>query len=217
MARSTFEKQYDVTTETITINGRRFKLYVPRSLDRFIDAQDGLRNFPLWAKVWQASWVLADHLARTPAGAAQSMLEIGAGLGLVGIVAASFGHRVTLTEHDPDALEFAKANAVLNRCPEIVIHPLDWHKPAMGTMFDTIVGSEVVYHLKDIAALRKVFRQCLKPQGRIILAMEFRQTLPAFFDQMAEEFKIRIIRKKLGGEDQAVAIIISELTRRNGS
>ena len=114
-------------------------------------------------------------------------------------------------------MEFAKANAVLNRCPEIVIRPFDWHNPAMGTMFDTIVGSEVVYHLEDITALRKVFRQCLKPQGRIILAMEFRQTLPAFFDQMAEEFKISIIRKNLGGEDQAVAIIISELTRRNGS
>jgi predicted nicotinamide N-methyase len=214
---SDFQQQYETDTETIGINGRRFKLFVPRHLERFIDGEASVRDFPLWAKIWRASWVLADHLARMPAREDQTLLEIGAGLGLVGIVAAGFGHRVTLTEHNPDALAFARANAALNRSPGIEVRPLNWHHPAMGRTFDTIVGSEVIYHPEDIVPLRKVFQQCLKSAGRIILAMEFRQTLTAFFDQMSDTYKISMMRKRLRGDDQAVPVLISELSLRNGS
>ena len=212
-----FKQQYEADTETIGINGRTFKLFVPRHLEHFIDGDTSVRNFPLWAKIWRASWVLADHLARMPAREDQTLLEIGAGLGLVGIVAAGFGHRDTLTEYNPDALAFARANAALNRSPEIEVQPLDWHHPAMGRTFDYIVGSEVIYHPEDIVPLRKVFQQCLRSGGCIILAMEFRQTLTAFFDQMADAYKITITRKRLQGDDQAVPVLISQLSLRNGS
>ena len=114
----TFGKIGDRETEekSVVIKGRSFAILMPKFIEEYIDSQDFLQNFPLWAKVWEASWVLADFLAGLPSEPERRFLEIGCGLGLVGVVAASFGHKVIMTEHNPEAIEFARANADLNHC-----------------------------------------------------------------------------------------------------
>ena len=87
----------------------------------------------------EASGVLAGHLAGMPPDPTKTMLEIGCGLGMVGIAAARAGHRITMTEINPDALNFARANALANNCPKIAIERLDWNDPQLAGRFDTIV------------------------------------------------------------------------------
>ena len=109
-----FDRKYETDTKDVVIRGRKFNFLVPRSLDRFVDPQDIFHDFPLWSKLWETSIVLADYLAGCTADPHKSLLEIGCGLGLVGVVASSFGHNVTMTEYNPDALNFARANAEIN-------------------------------------------------------------------------------------------------------
>ena len=157
---------------------------------------------------------LATHLAGLPVDPAKRMLEIGCGIGVVGIVAAAFGHRVTMAEYNPHALAFARANAHLNRCPEIDIRRLDWNQPSLKTPFDYIVGSEVIYRKKDIPGILALFQALLKPGGSIYLAEGVRQTGIDFWSRMEPYFAIKAKRFILRGENRSETIILFNLTSR---
>ena len=207
----TFHRKYDTETSNLTVGGRNFRFFVPRSLDGFVDMDDIFHEFPLWAKIWDASIVLADCLAGMPVDKNRSFLEIGCGVGVAGIVAASFGHRVTLTEYNDDALNFARANVHENRTPEEPspeIRGLDWNNPEIDEPFDTIVGSEVVFKEEDYEPLARLFKRCLKPSGVVILAERARETSIGFFRQMSDQFTIgankKILRSEEGGEVRVI-------------
>jgi predicted nicotinamide N-methyase len=192
-----FQKQYQTDTTEVVVDEHRFHLFVPKTIDSFIDPLDPLRNFPLWSKIWQASLVLADYLAHLPVHPDKQFLEIGSGMGLVSIVATHAGHNFTLTEYDLHALNFARANARLNKCPKLEIKRLDWFKPNLEEIFDYIVGSEVLYKKACFPPLLKLFKQSLKSDGEIILVGEPRKTDLTFYKMMDPSFRIKVQKKTL--------------------
>jgi len=200
--------------KTVGIKGRKFTLLTPKFIEQYIDSEDPLQNFPLWAKAWEASWVLADFLAGLPPESEKRLLEIGCGLGLVGVVAASFGHRIVMTEHNPDAMEFARANAELNHCSDVEILDLDWNNPAIYSRFDYIVGSEVVYHEKDLEPLKKLFERLLKPDGEVILCEGIRKTTLDFFKEMQRHFDLKALQKSIRSPEKTVLVILCRMKRK---
>lgn len=206
-----FHQQYRSRVAALKVRGRAFQVLQPDSLEPFLDPAQPARGFPLWAKVWDASLVLADHLAGMPAGGAQRVLEIGCGLGIAGIVASAFGHRVTLSERDPHALRFARAIARLNGCDPAGFVALDWEHPPFRERFDLIVGSEVIYREQAAAAVVKLCRQLLSPGGRVILAEGIRRTSIAFFREAAMHFELRAVRKTLRSADRQTPVILGIL------
>jgi predicted nicotinamide N-methyase len=209
-----FHKAYETDISELVIGARRFRLFVPKTIDRFIDADDVLHHFPLWSKVWGASLILADELASMTVHPGKTFLEIGSGLGLVGVVAASFGHNVTLSEYDPHALAFARANAHLNGCSSVRIVSLDWNKPVVNRMFDFIVGSEVIYREKDFEPLKAMFQKFLAPGGEVILCAEMRKTIMAFFAYMQEGYAIEARKKTLRSAGKNISVILCKMTPR---
>ncbi len=209
-----FQKAYETDISEVVIRGQRFRLFVPSTIDRFIDEDDVFHRFPLWSKIWEASLVLADELASMTVHPGKTFLEIGSGLGLVGVVAASFGHNVTLSEYDPHALAFAWANAQLNGCSSVRIVSLDWNKPELNGMFDFIVGSEVIYHERDFEPLQAMFRKFLEPGGEVILCAEMRKTNMAFFGLMQESYAIKPREKTLRAAGKNISVILCNMTPR---
>jgi predicted nicotinamide N-methyase len=209
-----FHKEYETTTNEIVINGRKFQVLLPKDLARFINTRDVLHEFPLWAKIWPASWVLAGYLAEMPVASAKKIIEIGAGTGLVSIVAASFGHDITLTESNPDALQFARANALVNGCPQLPIRQLDWNRPQLKGRVDYIVASEVTYKKDDLPPLLSLFKHCLSPDGEVLLAGEMRRVSKDFYQQLETDFKIRVQKKILRSSDEKIAIFLLRMTRK---
>ena len=187
----TFHQQYQTEQRETVIGQHAFRFLVPQSLEQFLDPEDLFNQFPLWTKIWEASLVLAHRLAATPPVAGQRWLELGAGIGVVGIAAAAFQHDITITEYDPHALNFIRANAYLNQCPQ-----------------DRIVGSELIYNEKDFPALGALFKSLLKPNGEILLAGEVRQTNRAFLDLMQTDFHIEIARNTLRSDERAIAVLL---------
>lgn len=200
--------------KTVGIRGRKFTLLTPKSIDQYIDPVNPVQDFPLWAKVWEASWVLADYLAGLPVDPGKRFLEIGCGLGLVGIVAASFGHKVLMTEHNPEALEFARANAEKNQCPDVETLDLDWNSPPIYGRFDWIVGSEVVYHERDFEPLRKLFERLLKPEGEVILCEGIRRTSLEFFKEMQKHFELKAQQKSVRSPEKTIPVILCRMKRK---
>ena len=212
-----FQASYQTTTREMTIQGRHYTFRVPLDIDRFIDADDPVHNFPLWARVWKASWILADHLARMPVEEGGSILEIGSGLGVAGIVAASRGHRVTMTEYDEHALAFARANAIINGCGDMVIAHLDWHAPTFEECFDTIVGSEVLYHERDFDALMNLFTNFLTAEGRVYLSMKPRRSAMAFLNRARKKFKISMKKIGMKSRDESTQVFLCRMVPREGA
>jgi predicted nicotinamide N-methyase len=210
-----FHHEYETSTADLVIRERRFRFFVPTSLDRFVDQADVFHDFPLWAKIWEASVVLSDHLAAMPVDPERRFLEIGCGMGVVGIVAAAFGHRITITEYNSDALNFARANVSANlsadSAADIEVARLDWNQPQLEGRFDAIVGSEVIYKDTDFEPILKLFQTCLNPSGEIILAEGFRKTSLEFFRQVSGRFDISAQKKTLRSQGEAFPVILAKM------
>ncbi len=212
---ASFYKQYETSVHELAINGRKFNVLLPKNLTGFINPQNIYSEFPFWAKIWPASWVLADYLSRLPVEKKKTFLEIGAGVGLVSIVAAAFGHNITLTEYNPDALEFARANAAVNGCPQLSIRRLDWNRPQLDNTIDCIVASEVTYKKADWRPLISLFKNYLAPGGEVILTGEMKRSPKNLYSQMESEFDIRAKTKVLHSGDEQMAVFLLQMTHKD--
>jgi predicted nicotinamide N-methyase len=207
-----FQKEYETDTVDVVIREHKFSFFVPKSLDRFIDPENVFNNFPLWAKIWEPCLILADYLASMPVNQGKSFLEIGSGLGLVGIVASSFGHQVTMTEYNHDALNFAKANAQINNCSHIEIKELDWNKPELKGTFDRIMGCEIIYKEESFYPILRLFRTYLKEDGEILLSERVRKINIAFFRQMSKHFNIKAQKKIIRNDSDEIHVMMCRMT-----
>jgi predicted nicotinamide N-methyase len=206
-----FYQAYETQAVELAINGKKFSILLPRYLDQFINPADVTHDFPLWAKIWKASWVLSGFLADLPPDVNKRLLEIGAGVGLVSIVAATFGHEITMTEYNPDALNFARANACLNNCSGLPIEKLDWNHPGLKDQFDLIVASEVTYNEAYFLPLIRLFKSNLKPGGEIILASEIRGSGKDLFRLFKSDFDITVAKKNLRSETVTIPIVLLKM------
>jgi predicted nicotinamide N-methyase len=209
-----FYQAYETEAVEVVINGKKFSILLPRYLDRFIDPTDVIQDFPLWATLWKASWVLSGYLADLPPNVNKRLLEIGAGVGFVSIVAATFGHQIMMTEYNPDALNFARANACLNNCSSLPIKKLDWNNPRLKDQFDFIVAAEVTYKEAFFPPLIRLFKSNLKPGGEIILASEIRRCGKDLFHFFKSDFDITVVKKTLRSETVAAPIVLLKMRRK---
>jgi len=210
----TFHEEYETDITDLTVRGRTFSFFVPKTLDRFLNPEDMFNDFPLWAKIWEASIVLADYLAGIAPEPQNRFLEIGGGLGVASIIASSFGHHVVMTEHNSDALNFARANAKTNLAfhdTNLEIAALDWTRPEVNGPFDYIIGSEIIYKERDYEPLLRLFKTCLKPSGEIILAERIRKTSLEFFRQMGDFFNIQAQKKVLRSEAEEIRVMLCKM------
>ena len=204
-------REYDVDFKAISIAGKKFRFATPKTIDRFVNFNDITRDFPLWAKIWEASWVLAEYVALQPPDSTKTILEVGSGIGVVGVVASVGGHRITMTEYDDHALKFAAANAMLNRCSGVTVRKLDWHHPDLNDTYDWIIGSEVLYHERDFEPLLNIFIRHLKPGGRIILTMSARRDGMAMLDHMRRFFDLKLKKYTIRSEDESSRILLCSM------
>jgi predicted nicotinamide N-methyase len=207
-----FYREYDVDVKEMVIAGKSFQFATPKTIDRFIDFNEIEHDFPLWAKIWEASWILGEHVAKKNPDPMRNILEIGSGIGVVGVVASVFGHGITMTEYNEHALNFARANAEINQCPGVTITKLDWHQPSLAGRFDWIIGSEVLYNEKDFSPMLKLFERYLKPYGTITLALGVRQGGLTMMNNMRQLFNMKVKKITIRSEEQSTQVLLCNLT-----
>lgn len=122
---------------------------------------------PYWAHLWPGSRALARLLATSVECAGLRLLEVGCGLGLVGIVAARRGAAVTMFDRDAAGVAFAKVNLALNGMRATVCQ-LDLHDTQLNGPFDLICGADVTYEPSLQRALGELAVRTLVPGGRLL-------------------------------------------------
>jgi predicted nicotinamide N-methyase len=142
---------YGIIRERVPVGGRWLELDRPTDMDALLERPEVQKRFeedsylPYWAEIWPAGVLLAERVMAEPVKGDGRMLEIGCGLGLVGIAAATSGWRVTATDYDADALAFAEQNAALNGVRLEGVKILDIREPFEGDGYERIVGADMLY------------------------------------------------------------------------
>ena len=143
--------------------------------------------YPFGLMIWESAVVLADVLeAQGEALSGRSVLELGCGVGLPGLVARQYGARVVQTDHDALALALCRHNAALNRVTGVEQFVGDWQRWTHTERYDLIVGADIIYDTADYEVLEKLFRAALKPGGALLLTDPKRQQTIALFTIMED-------------------------------
>ena len=142
------KNQYQVAFEPLKIQGHQLQILKIQDLEALLKGQDPLKdvaNFPFWVRLWEAALVLAEFMATVPKEPGSTLLELGAGLGVPGLIAAAAGFRVTLTDYEDLILDFERINAAASKLTEIEVTKLDWLNPAELGQYDVVIGAEILF------------------------------------------------------------------------
>lgn len=141
-------------------------------------------RLPYWAEIWPSARGLAYWITqRAGELPGHTVLELGCGQGLPGVVAGLCGAQVTFSDYDETALDFARLNWLLNLAEPPSTLRIDWRDPPQRG-FDLLLAADVAYEARFFAPLLHTFEQCLNPQGRIWLAEPQRPVAMPFFEQL---------------------------------
>ncbi|XP_056157008.1 protein N-lysine methyltransferase METTL21A [Lampris incognitus] len=160
-------------------------------------AQDW-RQLGVAAVVWDAAVVMCMYLELGQVELKGKVaIELGAGTGLVGIVAALLGARVTITDRAP-ALDFLQANVKANvpadRQASVVVAELTWGErlerfPAGG--FDLVLGADIVYLEDTFPALLETLEHLCSGGTAVLLACKIRYRRDSdFLDMLRQRFRV---------------------------
>lgn len=169
-------------------------------------------RLPYGIALWPAAIALAHELAaRNLHGA--SVLELGAGTGLPGIVAATLGARVVQTDRNAAALVVCRKNAGRNGAV-LEQRAADWLEWRETDRYDLIIGSDILYGDSVHPQLRKIFDSNLAPGGRLLLSDPFRPPSFDLFEAMAKDgWHIAVNKWTVGVVPPPRPIGVFELTR----
>jgi len=138
-------------------------------------------RLPYWAELWPSAIGLARYLDREVSLHGKHVLELGCGLGLLGVVAARDGARMLCTDYEAEALAFARRNALQNGCRHVRFRLVDWRRPALKRRYDAILASDVIYEARNFGPLVALLQRFLARGGSAYFADPGRPNAVPFF------------------------------------
>ncbi len=210
-------KDYKVAFEPFRTRDVEIQLLRVQDLECVLKGRNPFKNvseFPFWIKLWESAMVLADVAATLPSTAGPRLLELGAGLGAPGLVAAAKGFQVTLSDYEQRTLDFQRVSAAASGL-KVDFRFIDWTKPPTMEPFDTIIGAEILYREDVLSPLLKLFDKLLKPGGVIYLTNDLRRkTLYAFLDMAQNDYTIHAKKIELVAGDETSTVMLNCLRRK---
>lgn len=163
-------RRYPLREQEIVLPGRTLRLLAADVSEELVTPEADPDDPPFWAQIWDAGHALASYLLRGPPSRGP-LLELGAGVGLVGIAAALRGGAVLQTDRSLDAVRTAAVNAA--RCgvaAQVQLIAADWRAWPLARRFGVVVGADITYRTSLHPALLAVLRRALVLGGMALLA-----------------------------------------------
>ena len=175
---------------------------------------DSANRLPYGVALWPAAIALAHDVAmRTSEFAGRSVLELGAGTGLPGIVAASLGANVLQSDRQDLALHLCRLNGERNATTGLRHAIADWTEWTLDERFDWIMGSDILYGEALHPFLRRIFETNLKPGGKVLVGDPFRRPAITFLESLeASGWKVVMSKWSIGSGKAPRPVGVFELT-----
>lgn len=171
-------------------------------------------RLPYGVSLWPSAIALAHEVAARPGEfRGRSVLELGAGVGLPGIVASTLGARVVQTDREELVLHVCRLNADRNRQAGIEHREADWTEWTETARYDWILAADVLYGDSIHPHIRKILETNLTPRGRVLLADPFRPPGFAFLESLeASGWAVSFSRWDVGDERTPRPVGVFEAT-----
>lgn len=185
------------TTRVLEVGGRAFRLTLPADPDAFLKdpevhaAHDRCEYMPYWPYLWPAALSMAQLVQDDQLLAGRRVLEIGAGIGLVGLAALARGCHVTFNDNQQSAVDLALYNARQNGFTRVAALCFDWSEPP-PVRFPAIIGCEVTYDPKNHGSILDLVETTLEAGGVAWFGDPCRQQTEKFIAQAkARGFEVK--------------------------
>ena len=181
-------QRFRTRTEIFAHAGLALDLLLPLSADELIDDSElnTDERLPYWADIWASGRALTRHVLDAPPPRGR-VIELGSGVALPSLALGWRGVGVLATDYYPEALEFARLNALRNAiaAPETLV--LDWRDPPAGLgRFEEVIASDVLYERRNVSALVGLLPRLVAEGGRVRIADPGRAYAGELFLAMAD-------------------------------
>jgi len=120
-------------------------------------------------------------------------VEINCGLGTAGLGAAAKGARVTLADSNPEALRFARYNALQNGFTHVRTLDFDWKLDRFSAHVGSIIMADVLYEHDNFDHVFRLLHDNLAPGRTAFLAEPGRPIASAFFEALRKtDYRVRL-------------------------
>ncbi|GAB4470041.1 MAG: methyltransferase domain-containing protein [Armatimonadaceae bacterium] len=183
------QARYPLITRRLHLANRHWEITAVEDQDallREVQTDTDLENFPYGLMLWASAIGLCEWLAANPSlVAGKRCLEIGAGIGLVGLVAQWLGAEVTQTDYQPDALRLCAENARANQVALHTIRAADWRDfPGDLLASPVVLASDILYERSLHPLLEGLLPRLLAPNGVLILSDPIRPQAMDFLERI---------------------------------
>ena len=174
--------------------------------------------------LWDGSVALAQHVAATYADgglAGQRVVELGAGTGVPGLVAAKLGASVVLTDR-ARALPLLRRNAELNSL-SVSVQELEWSRRGCAALLAAgplhlVLAAECIAHEESFDVFRDTLLALSEGGATILLANKCRDMREhGWWKETALQFEVSVLAcgtSDLDRDGDGLPITIYELRRR---
>jgi predicted nicotinamide N-methyase len=185
---------FPLELKTFHLLGQPVEIFVPQTNAVREIYLRGNIPFPYWSQAWPASLALSEFLLLHKEYIQQKkVIELGAGLGLPSIIAASYAHSVLCSDYISEAVGIASQSAAHNGLNNFTAQVLDWHSLPHNLSADVLLLSDINYDPAIFSVQQQLINHFIKTGTIVILstpqrlmAKEFVAPLMSFCKQQEE-------------------------------
>ncbi|THB75703.1 MAG: methyltransferase domain-containing protein [Desulfobulbaceae bacterium] len=212
------KKKHNVHFEPLNVGDHRIRILMVSDLEELLDGKDpfeDVSSFPFWSKLWEAAIVLSHVLASAPERAGGRLLELGSGMGAIGLAAAAAGFSATLSDYDDEILDFARVSGAASGLENVNYITFDLLKPENIGTFDVITAAEILFKEELIDPVLAVCKEFLSEDGTVYLAHDVRRKcLPIFLEKAEAHFHIGTKKQTIRKNGIVSDILVNRLKKK---
>jgi predicted nicotinamide N-methyase len=218
-ALSSLSSAHPLRWSEVALGRRRLGLFTLADPDALLDAltQEEFdrsdARMPYWACLWPAAKALAEEVLEGPGLAGRRVLDLGCGLGLVGLAALERGAHVTFLDWEPAAVLLARHSAYAAGHARVSGVAADWRAPPPLAPFDRILAADVLYEERNAPGVAAFLAAHLAPGGTALVSDPGRRHAAGFAQELTRVGLAVRGERALGAHDEASAVTRLEVER----